>query len=129
MRFIHCHKNRVTRPKRCSSFQISFHVKIPNSFAQTANARARIKTDLRLPEIPQPRDQHIYHLHQLHFHNFIFITALVFERPRVCTPMSKDPHLGFKFTYVEVLVYYLLSNMHTLCLAQFAVFTDTYNCT
>ena len=34
---------------------------------------ARIKTDLR---IPQPDYQHIYHLHQLHFHYFILITAL-----------------------------------------------------
>ena len=38
-------------------------LKIPNSFAQTANAPARIKTDLR---IPQPHYQHLYHLHQLH---------------------------------------------------------------
>ena len=41
---------------------------------------------------------------------------------------ERGPQLGFKFTYVEVVVYYLLSNVHTLCLAQFAVFPDTYNC-
>ena len=37
--------------------------KIPNSFAQTAKAPARIKTDLR---IPQPHYPHLFHLHQLH---------------------------------------------------------------
>ena len=35
--------------------------KIPNSFAETANVHARIKTDLR---IPLPDYQHLYHLHQ-----------------------------------------------------------------
>ena len=46
--------------------------KIPNSFAQTANARARIKTDLRFPEIPQPHYQHLDHLHQLHHFDTLF---------------------------------------------------------
>ena len=46
--------------------------KIPNSFAQTANARARFKTDLRFPEIPQPHYQHLDHLHQLHHFDTLF---------------------------------------------------------
>ena len=53
--------------------QVVSGLKIPNSFAQTANVPARIKTDLR---ISQPHYQHLYHLHQLH--SFMSNNPLIF---------------------------------------------------